>query len=408
MSLLDTTTAEGAAHLSWLDSEVDRLLGWAAGSELPDGGFGWRSDNGSIDRARGRQLWIGCRMVHCLALGALRGREGDAAAVDRGLRALTTDYRDEVNGGWFADADARGSGRKEAYGHAFVVLASASAHVAGRPGARELLDEALAVVLEHFWDDDARMPYESYDVTFGEREDYRGGNASMHLVEAFLAASDATGDRQWRDRAVDVCVRMMTAARANSWRIPEHFDADWQPLPDYNLDEPRHPFRPYGATPGHAFEWARLLLTLRAADPQAPAWLDDAARNLVETARADSWDDEIGGFVYTTDQAGEPVARERFHWVACEAIGAAWALHVATGDARWVEWYAEVWDFAIAHFVDLDGVGGWRHEVSATNEPVALTWVGRPDVYHALQVVLFPPLPLAPGLAVAVRDRASD
>ncbi len=406
MSLFDVATPEGAEHVAWLDREADRLLEWALGAERADGGFGWRADDGTLDAAAGRPLWIGCRMIHCVALGALRGHEGCAEAVDRGLEALRTAYRDDVHGGWFADADARGQGRKEAYGHAFVVLAASSALVAGRPGARELLDEALAVVLEHFWDDELRMPYESYDVAWGDREEYRGGNASMHLVEVFLAASDATGDPQWRQRATDVCVRMMTAARENSWRIPEHFDTTWQPLPDYNIDQPRHPFRPYGATPGHAFEWARLLLTLRAAHPAAPAWLDDAAVGLVETARADAWDVERGGFVYTTDQDGVPVVRERFHWVACEAIGAAWALHRATGDARWEQWYAEVWDFAVEHFADLDGVGGWRHEVSPANEPVALTWTGRPDVYHALQIALLPPLPLAPGLAVAVRDRA--
>jgi len=46
--------------------------------------------------------------------------------------------------------------------------------------------------------------------------------------------------------------------------------------------------------------------------------------------------------------------------------------------------------------------GGWWHELSASNELVQLTWTGAPDVYHALQSVLLPPLPLEPGLAVAL------
>ena len=33
--------------------------------------------------------------------------------------------------------------------------------------------------------------------------------------------------------------------------------AQWQALPDYNIDNPADPFRPFGKTPGHAFEWAR-------------------------------------------------------------------------------------------------------------------------------------------------------
>ena len=48
-----------------------------------------------------------------------------------------------------ARARARVDGRpvddsKQAYAHAFVVLAASSATAAGRPGAKQLLDEALA------------------------------------------------------------------------------------------------------------------------------------------------------------------------------------------------------------------------------------------------------------------------
>ena len=46
-------------------------------------------------------------------------------------------------------------------------------------------------------------------------------------------------------------------ARERDWRLPEHFTADWTPLPDYNRDHPADPFRPYGVTVGHQFEWAR-------------------------------------------------------------------------------------------------------------------------------------------------------
>ena len=62
----------------------------------------------------------------------------------------------------------------------------------------------------------------------------------------------------------------MAHARANAWRIPEHYDQNWQPLPDYNVDRRSDQFRPYGTTPGHSFEWARLLLTLEAGRDGAP------------------------------------------------------------------------------------------------------------------------------------------
>lgn len=402
MPLLDPSTPEGAEHRAWLDAEADRLLRWAAGSAHPDGGFGWRARPSGLDADRGRQLWIGCRMVHCLALGSILGRSDDGAAADRGVDALLTTYRDPEHGGWFSDAGRPGEGRKEAYGHAFVILAGATATVAGRPRGRELLDAALATYLERFWDDDARMPVESYAVDWTDCEDYRGGNAAMHTVEAFLAAADATGDVVWRDRAAAICARMLDAAETLGWRMPEHFDTAWRVTPDYNVDAPRHPFRPYGATPGHAFEWSRLLLTL-AAVHDVPERFVSAAHVLTSTAWDDAWDTSIGGFVYTTDTSGSPVVSERFHWVACEAALAAWALWRATGDPLWSARYDEVVAFEQAHFVDDAVPGGWWHELSASNEQVQLTWTGAPDVYHALQSVLLPPLPLAPGLAVALR-----
>ncbi len=401
MTLLDPTTPQGADHRAWLDAEADRLLRWAAGSAHPLGGFGWRDRSGGLDAARGRPLWIGCRMVHCLALGSILGREGDGAAAERGIEALLSAYRDPEHGGWFADADRPGGGRKEAYGQAFVILAGASATVAGRPRGAELLDAALTTYLEHFWDAETQMPYESFALDWSDCEDYRGGNAAMHTVEAFLAAGDATGDPVWRERAAAICARMLDAAEAQGWRVPEHFDADWRVLPDYNVDSPRHPFRPYGATPGHAFEWSRLLLTLAAAH-DVPEGFVSAAGSLAATAWDDAWDGAIGGFVYTTDASGVPVVRERFHWVACEAALAAWAMWRATGDPLWSARYDEVLAFTRAHVVDAAVPGGWWHELSASNELVQVTWTGAPDVYHALQSVLLPPLQLSPGLAVAL------
>ncbi len=401
IGLLDPASPEGAAHARWRRAEAQRLLDRAASALHPAGGFGRMAEHGRVDPGAGRPLWVTCRMVHCLSLGHLLGRPGDAALVDEGLRALNDDFADPVSGGWFSDADRPGQGRKEAYGHAFVVLAASSATVAGRPGARALLDQALDVVTSHVVDA-ASMPVDTWDLRFSEAEPYRGANAAMHLVEALLAAADARDDPAWLVPALTISERLVGHARGYGWRMPEHYDADWSVLPDYSVHEPRHPFRPYGATPGHALEWARLLLTLDAALGEGPAWLREAALGLATTAVADGWDEQLGGFVYTTDLAGVPVVRERFHWVVCEAVGAAWALHAATGDEAWEQRYGQFWEYAQRCFVDPEHPGLWRHEVDARNAPVARTWTDRPDVYHALQVTLLPSLPLTPGLARAL------
>ena len=72
--------------------------------------------------------------------------------------------------------------------------------------------------------------------------------------------------------------------KIHDWRIPEHYDAQWRAQPDYNLDQPRHAFRPYGATPGHAFEWSRLLLQLGASRVGSAAWTRSCAEALFARA----------------------------------------------------------------------------------------------------------------------------
>ena len=101
----------------------------------------------------------------------------------------------------------------------------------------------------------------------------------MHGLEAFLAMGSATGDAVWHERGLAIADRIINgAARERGWLLPEHFTADWVVLPEYNRDEPLHPFRPYGATFGHSLEWSRFLLQLDASPLVAsPPWLVEAA-----------------------------------------------------------------------------------------------------------------------------------
>ena len=81
---------------------------------------------------------------------------------------------------------------------------------------------------------------------------------------------------------------------------------------------------------------------------------------------------------------------------------AAAALHRATGEEAYERWYRTLWDYAGRYLLDVRR-GSWRHELDEHNRPSARTWQGKPDVYHALQATLVPRLPLAPGLAGALR-----
>lgn len=400
---------EDPAHLAWLEAEADRLLAFGRDSLVPSGGFGWLDNQGVIDPVHPVELYISCRMTHSYALSVLRGNAADRALVNHGVASLRGALRDDAHGGWFASIGPDGpvNDAKETYGHAFVILASSSAAAAGHPEAAALLDEALAVFDEHFWDDEQGLAREAYAADWSGLSDYRGVNANMHTVEAYLAAADVAARPDLLERALRITTRVVNEwARNNQWRLPEHFTPEWEPLLEYNRDEPAHPFRPYGATIGHLLEWSRLTLQLEAsllrAGLDAPRWMVGAARELYDAAVREGWNvDGAPGFVYTIDWNGVPVVRDRMHWVTAEAIGAALTLWLREGDEAMAADYALWWNYAREHHLDLVG-GSWWHELAPDNTVGHSVWEGKPDIYHALQATLFPRLPITPSLASAL------
>jgi mannose/cellobiose epimerase-like protein (N-acyl-D-glucosamine 2-epimerase family) len=389
------------------------LLRFAQGSRHPLG-FGWLREDGRLDDTRPVELWITCRMTHVLCLGLLAderpapGGPGTAelhGLAAHGVRALTTTLRDAEYGGWYAGVDEDGpvADAKQAYGHAFVLLAGSSALAAGLDGARTLLDHAVDVHERRFWDDEEGLGVEEWDRAWTRLDDYRGLNANMHTVEAYLAVGDVTGDATWHRRAGRIAARVVGWARDNQWRIPEHFDDAWRPLLEHNRGDPAHPFRPYGATVGHGLEWARLLVAAGASlGSEAPPGLVDAAVSLYRRAVSDGWAaDGADGFVYTTDWSGRPVVRSRMHWVVAEAVNAAEVLGRATGDEQYRDDAARWWAYADRFLVDREH-GSWHHELDADNRPSGTVWPGKPDVYHAYQAALLPMLPVVPSFAAAL------
>ena len=262
--------------------------------------------------------------------------------------------------------------------------------------------------LERFWDDDAGRPVDTWDVAFETLDDYRGLNATMHSVEAMLTVADAVENPEeataWRGRAARCAAFVVDLAAGNEGRLAEHFGPDWTPDLELNKDRPGDQFKPYGATPGHGLEWARLLLHLEAALPDGAGAdrLLPTAVALFDRAVADAWAaDGADGFVYTTDWSGTPVVRTRMHWVLTEALATAAALFERTGEQRFADQYATWWEYARTYLLDLER-GSWHHELDPSNTPTATVWPGKPDVYHALQATLVPRLPLAPTFAAAM------
>lgn len=399
---------ERPTHLRWLEQHGAALGAFGAASKT-DFGFGWLTTEGRIDPDHDLELWINCRMTHCFSLLTLEGFPQFAHLADHGVKVLSTYFRDSEHGGYFSKIGHDGEptdDSKHAYAHSFVVLAASSAVAAGRDGAQELLDDALEVLESRFFEATHRLHSDVYDRAWTTCEEYRGINANMHSVEALLSASAVMDRADLLNRAVGILDRAINEfSRGNNWALPEHYSPTWEVLAEYNRDEPAHPFRPYGATIGHWFEWARLSLHakagLEARGDAAPEWMLEGALALL-TKGADTFgSDGAPGFAYTLDWDGNPVVAERMHWVINEAIGAAAVAYAVTGDATWAESYEQWWEYAAAHFIDPEDQS-WAHELSATNGESATVWAGKPDIYHAYQCTLLPRIPVWPPFAAAL------
>lgn len=388
----------------------DGLLKFGHQFPSPGGGSYYLGDDGTPWKDRPRETWITSRMAHVYSLGSFLGHEGSEALVDAALKGLRGELHDEKNGGWYAGLTKNGEilPNKQCYAHAFVILAATSALLAGRPGAKELLDEALELYDKRFWNEEEGLSCDTWNTEFTVLDDYRGINANMHTVEAFLAAADTLSDDTYRIRAGRIIDHVLGWARDNQWRIPEHFTKDWKADLECNKEKPDDQFKPYGATPGHGIEWARLitqwaLSTYKGAE-KGKDYIS-AAESLYNRAVEDAWNsDGAPGIVYTTDWEGKPVVHDRMHWTLAEAINTSAVLYRVTGKQKYADDYA-----AFMEYLDdkvLDHVNGsWFHQLDRDNHVIGTVWPGKSDIYHALQAVLIPYSAADTSIALAVKNQ---
>lgn len=395
-----------AENQKFLQDVRDGLLSFGYQFPSPGGSSYYLGDDGTPWKDRNRETWITSRMTHVYSIGSMLGHEGSKALTDAALKGLRGELHDDQNGGWYAGLtkDNEIVPTKQCYAHAFVILAASSGVLACREGAAELLKDALALYDLRFWNEEEGLSCDTWNTEFTELDSYRGLNANMHTVEAFLAAADVTGDEKYRVRAGRIIDHVLVWAKDNNWRIPEHFSSDWVPDLECNKDRPDDQFKPYGATPGHGIEWARLItqwaLSTYKEDKAGAAPYIEAAENLYNRAVADAWNaDGAPGICYTTDWNGKPVVHDRMHWTLAEAINTSSVLFHVTDNEKYAADYAEFMKYLDEKVLDHVN-GSWFHQLDRENNLLETVWPGKSDIYHALQATLIPYY--APGLSIAV------
>lgn len=390
----------------------DDLFEFGRNFPSPGGSAWYLKNDGSPWKEKNRESYCTSRMAHVYSIAHLMGISGAKELASEAVRALKGELKDKENGGWYTGLTAENKPMplKLAYAHAFVILAASSAICAGIDGAEELLKEAEELFDLRYWDEEEGLVRDTWNTEFTVLDDYRGLNSNMHTVEAFLAAADVTGDEKYRIRAGRIIKHVLEWAEANEWRIPEHYTEKWEVELEKNKEKPDDPFKPYGATPGHGLEWARLitqwaLSTYRGEERTNADAFIEAAENLFKRAVADGWNaDGARGIVYTTDWKGNLVVHDRMHWTIAEGVNTAATLYRVTGKMQYADCYAEFLQYIDENVLDHVN-GSWFHQLDKDNKVMETVWPGKPDLYHAAQATMIPYYAADMSIAPAVRNK---
>ena len=382
-----------------LHSHISSLLAFYTSARVRDddhGGYhNQLRDDGTVYDANTKHVVGTCRYAVNYAIAARLFP--DEAALYRnlcahGIRFLLDKQADVEHGGfhWVIAAPSNEvvDGAKYCYSVAFALLALANAKLAGvvEVDVDGALDSVLALA-ESYYEPAHGLYIDSFDRTLTKPSPYRGQNANMHMCEGYIALYEARVEPAHLVRAASIAKRLTIDLCGGQGWVIEHYTSEWLADPDKNVHaEPsteEYIFRPPGAQPGHAAEWAKLLLLLerhcRVAAPHPElqavgwAWMLPRAKELFGLAVGEGWDATKGGLVYLVS-GGKVTDGNKYYWALAEAIAAAGLLMVrcaedaATSEAsaEYRVWLDKLWQYADAHFIDGEH-GGWFPMLNAEN-----------------------------------------
>jgi len=190
----------------------------------------------------------------------------------------------------------------------------------------------------------------------------------MHLFEAFVALYDATGDRQFLDRAAGIFALFKTGFfQHETDTLCEFLSVDLKPFPDE---------RGRIVEPGHHYEWVWLL---RQYQRQSGVDVSPFCIALDAFAGRHGWDRE-GFAVSEVDDRGAVLKGSRRTWPHTEALKAA----LAEGQHGKPEWQRDATRAILRlkeTFLGRPVAGGWIDQVDATGNPMVQTMPAS-TLYH--------------------------
>ena len=365
---------------SWIERAVDREAGGFVEEFTPDG---------RPVAARDRSALTTARLTYTFSHAArLSGSPAATAAAQHGFALLLRAH--EANGyvpKRFRPDGAASLPRRDLYDFAFVLFASAHYHrLTGEASAirltgatMDLIETELAAPLGGYAEDDlGTLP--------------RRQNPHMHLLEAFHALAEATGNQRWFE-AADGIVRLAAERFIDAkGTLGEFFTPGWQPVAGEagRLREP-----------GHQFEWVWLLHHHQ----RLTGW--DKARRLADglyrfglAQGLDQAAEHPALVLDGVDPEGAIVAPTKLLWPQTEFIKALGARLEFAGDEEARARLPRHVELMFRHFVDARA-GLWHNQLDRKGEPLPVSLPSR-VLYHlflclAETLRIMPPPAMTPG-----------
>lgn len=345
---------------AWIERAVDRRAGGFIEEFAPDGQPVVAPDRSALTTAR-----LTYTFSHAARLS------GSAAALAAAQHGFSLLLKAQKANGYvpkrFLPDGAASVPRRDLYDLAFVLFGCAHYHRATgdtdaihlAEATMDLIESELAAPLGGYAEDDlGTLP--------------RRQNPHMHLLEAFHALAEATGNQRWLD-AADRIVRLAAERFIDAkGTLGEFFDAGWLPVAG---DAGRL------REPGHQFEWVWLLHHHH----RLTGW--ETARGLADglyrfgLSQGLDPDPRHPPLVLDgVDPEGALVAATKLLWPQTEFIKALGARVEFTGDEDAAARLPRHLDLMFRHFVDAR-TGLWHNQLDRAGEPLPVSLPSR-VLYH--------------------------
>ncbi|MBR0826149.1 AGE family epimerase/isomerase [Bradyrhizobium manausense] len=326
--------------------------------------------DGTADRMAPRRVFVQARQIWCYAKAAQMGwyPQGRAIAL-KGLEHLLSRAKaPDGKPGYVHRLTPDGAvldARRDAYDHAFILLALASVYALDRDAqVRTEIDALLA-----FLDSGLRSPHggvhESLPVSMPRRQ-----NPQMHLFEAMIACFDATHDLSFQNRAGEFFALFLANLYDKQKRVlGEYFEEDWSRI------------EPVSVEPGHQAEWAWLL---KGFERITGCPTGQRRGELLETALRYR-DAATGCLVDEGDVAGNVRRDTRRLWPQTE-MAKAWIAQAEGGEAGAADEARAALVRLERHYLSHPVAGGWYDQFDRDGNSLVDT-IPASSFYHVLCAV---------------------